>query len=332
MGTNTGDGAIRAITGKRNLRQFKMGRLTTDAGLALLQSFPAFTTRPAGEIKYGLMAFQSEPTFLLVDGPVTGAGLAALASLEGLTGMTFFSHVTALTPADLAPLARFDHLVHLGCDGALCTDETMRYVAAMPNLRMLMAQGTVATDDGFAALSRSRTLEHIWGRECPNLASRGFAALARMPTLRGLAVSCLHVDDEALALLPAFPALRELMPMDVADGGFRHVGACANLESLHCMYCRKSGDAATGHIAGLSRLKHYYAGATLITDRSLELLGRMESLETLTFWSVARITNAGVAELAKLPRLREVTIEGSPNVTRAIASAFPPEVRVTCAA
>jgi hypothetical protein len=44
-----------------------------------------------------------------------------------------------------------------------------------------------------------------------------------MPALRGLAVSCARVDDAALALLPRFPALNDLMPMDVGDAGFRHV-------------------------------------------------------------------------------------------------------------
>ena len=38
-----------------------------------------------------------------------------------------------------------------------------------------------------------------------------------MPALRGLSVSCLNVDDEGLAALPRFPALRELMPMDVPE-------------------------------------------------------------------------------------------------------------------
>ena len=70
----------------------------------------------------------------------------------------------------------------------------MRYIAAIPQLRMLMAQGTVATDDGFEALSQSRTIEYIWGRECPNLQGRGFATLANMPALKGLAVSCRFVD------------------------------------------------------------------------------------------------------------------------------------------
>jgi len=95
---------------------------------------------------------------------------------------------------------------------------------------MLMGQGAVASDDGFAALSRSQTIEYIWGCECPNLGGRGFTALAAMPALRGLAVSCKNVDDTSLSALPSFPALRALMPMDVLDEGFRHVGRCERLE------------------------------------------------------------------------------------------------------
>jgi putative membrane protein len=35
-----------------------------------------------------------------------------------------------------------------------------------------------------------------------------------MPSLRGLSVSCRNVDDDAISMLPTFPALRELMPME----------------------------------------------------------------------------------------------------------------------
>ena len=45
--------------------------------------------------------------------------------------------------------------------------------------------------------------------------------------------------------------------MDVGDEGFRHVGQCAGLESLWCMYCRDTTDRATEHILGLPRLKRY---------------------------------------------------------------------------
>ena len=73
------------------------------------------------------------------------------------------------------------------------------------------------------------------------------------------------------------------------------------------MYCRDTDDEATEHIAGL-RLKQYYAGSTKITDRSLELRGHMTSLEKLEFAQIAAITDSGIASLAKLPHLREISI------------------------
>jgi hypothetical protein len=129
--------------------------------------------------------------------------------------------------------------------------------------------------------------------------------------------------------LPSFPALKELMPMDVGDDGFRHIGRCKKLESLVLMYCRDTTDVATDHIQALSNLKKYHAGYTQITDRSLELLSRMTSLEELSFEGCKGITDAGVAQLASLPRLREISIGGSPRVTQVGISVFPKGVLVS---
>jgi hypothetical protein len=327
LGTPTGDGAIRALTGKPSLRRIKSGRLVTDAGLPLLHQFPMFKTWHGGKIEYSLMSPDAEPTRLLLDGPFTNKGLASIAGLEGLFGLSFFWHISALTSDGLKALADLPNLGFLGCQGELCNDEAMRHIGAIPRLRMLMGQGTVASDGGFAALSRSQTIEYIWGRECPNLSGRGFAALATMPALKGLAVSCKNVDDAGLSSLPRFPALTELMPMDVPDDGFRHVGRCEQLESLVLMYCRETTDAATEHIAGLSRLKKYFASYTGITDRSMKVLSGMPSLEQISFYGCPAVTNAGVISLAGLPRLRELHVSGS-QITRDCAAAFPAHVDV----
>ena len=127
--------------------------------------------------------------------------------------------------------------------------------------------------------------------------------------------------------MPRFPALRELTPIDVKDDGFRHIGRCERLERLTCMYCRETTDAATEHIAGL-RLKYYYAGLTLITDRSLEILGRMSSLEQVEFYECNGVTDAGLVFLAGLPRLREVHLDRLPGVTLEGTRVFPARVRV----
>ena len=328
LGCNTGDGAIAALAGKSNLRRFKTGRNVTDEGLALLQQFPAFNMRQAEDPKFGLMSFSAEPTNLLIDGPFTRKGLASLRGLDGLVGLSFFWHTSNLQGDDLQCLDGLSNLAYLGCQDKLCDDDAMRHIAALPRLRMLMGQGAVASDEGFKSLSRSQTIEYFWGRECPNLKGPGFVALSRMPSLKGLAVSCKFVDDTALASLPDFPSLRELMSMDISDEGFRHVGRSQKLESLILMYCRDTTDVATSHLVKMPRLKKYHAGYTLITDRSLELLSQIKSLEEISFEGCKFITDAGIPFLTTLPRLRELSIGGCPKVTRSGVTGFASDVRV----
>jgi hypothetical protein len=93
------------------------------------------------------------------------------------------------------------------------------------------------------------------------------------------------------------------------------------------MYCRETTDAATAYITDL-RIKYYYVGLTLITDRSLELLGRMPSLEQVELYECRGVTDAGLVSLAGLPRLRSVEVSGSPGVTLEGTKVFPAGVRV----
>ena len=325
LGCSAGDGVIRALTGKSRLRHFKSGDQVTDSGVALLHQFPVFKTWQGGEPKFSLMGFEAEPNYLLLRGQITDRGMVSLTGLEGLFALNLDDSRLGITAAGLKPLAALPNLSWLGFDA---TDETMVPIAALPRLRMLMCQDTRAGDAGFTALSRSRTLEYVWGRRCHNLAGKGFAAMADAPSLRGLSVSCKNVDDAALSRLPHFPALVELMPMDVSDEGFRHVGRCERLEALWCMYCRETSDTATEHLGGLQRLTTYYAGQTRITDRTLRLLAGKPSLERLTFSACAGVTDAGIASLAALPRLRELSLEGMPGVTRKAVTSFPVHVRV----
>lgn len=326
MGTPTGDGAIAALRGKPTLHRLDTGRLVTDAGLAMLDEFPLFKTRPGG-LRDAPINEDQEPTHLLIDGPFTNQGFSTLAGLEGLFALDLFWHVTGISTDAYQGLIGLPHLASLGCDGKLSDDQAMRYIALMPKLRKLRAQGTVATDEGFIALSRSASLEKLWGRECPNLTGRGFAALSGMPALRSLGVSCKNVDDGALSTLAQFPSLQELTPIDVKDEDFRHVGRCSKLERLLCMYCRDTTDIATGHIGAL-QLKSYYAGLTRITDRSLEILGRTLTLESIELYETKGVTSAGLAYLAGLPRLREVHLSGLPDVSFEATRIFPAHVRV----
>jgi hypothetical protein len=322
--TRTGDGAIRALAGKRKLRRLLSGNAVTDAGLALLHELPVFESWRGGEPEITLLGDSSDPNHLRLRGSFTDRGVRQMRGLDGLFGLDLGDDQLAITAAALEPLVSLPHLGWLAVDAK---DDWMPYIAEMPRLRFLSVQDTTAGDDGFVALSRSRSLEYLWGRRCHNLRNRGFTALARMPALRALSVSCLNVDDAALATLPEFPALRELMPMDVPDAGYRYIARCDSLESLILMYCRETTDAATEHITRLRKLSYYFNSYTAITDRTPELLSTMDSLERITFDVCHGLTNAGVASLARLPRLRELRVSGR-GISGEVAGAFPPRVRV----
>jgi hypothetical protein len=323
--TGTGDGALKALAGKRNLHEFVSGNGITDAGIALLHDLPVFKLWQGGEVRMALLSYRSLPNQLTLRGQFTDGGMQQMQGLDGLFGLNIADGRLAITAAALEPLISLPHLGWLAVDAR---DDWMPYIAEMPRLRFLGAQDTAAGDDGFVALSKSRSIEYIWGRRCHNLRRRGFTALANMPALRGLSVSCLNVDDFGVSTLPGFPALKELMPMDVPDAGYRHIGKCEQLESLVLMYCRDTTDAATEHITGLHRLSYYFNSYTTITDRTPELLSEMDSLERITFDTCHGLTNAGLARLARLPRLRELRVSGK-GITPDVADSFSSQVTVS---
>ena len=323
-GTGTGDRSLRALAGKRHLHLFRSGNEVTDEGLALLHELPVFKTWQGGRAKMALLSYDAEPNYLMLRGPFTDRGLRQLRGLDGLFALNLDARELRITSAGMAPLVTLPNLGWLAVDAS---DDWMPYIAEMPRLRFLGAQDTTAGDEGFAALGRSRSVEYIWGRRCHNLRRRGFLALAEMPSLRALSVSCRNVDDAGISALPRFPALRELMPMDIPDDGYRHIGQCEGLESLVLMYCRDTTDAATGHITGLTKLQYYFNSYTTITDRTPELLSTMESLERITFDTCHGLTDAGVATLARLPLLKELRVSGR-GVTAGVGARFPPSVAV----
>jgi len=65
----------------------------------------------------------------------------------------------------------------------------------------------------------------------------------------------------------------------------------------------------------------------VITDRTPALLSTMESLETITFDACHLLTDAGIAQLARLPNLRELRVSGR-GLTASVAAAFPARIRV----
>lgn len=323
-GTLCGDGSIRLLAGKPQLSHFKGGNAVTDDGLAAFHDFPMFKTWQGLDTSDVVLGYDTSPNHLFLRGQISGRGLTHLRGLDGLFGLDLDDTALALDGASLAAVAELPNLGWLAFDAK---DDAMPYIARMPKLRGLGCQDTPATDVGWLALSKSQTIERIWARRCHSLRNAGFRALSTMPSLQSWAGSCQNVDDSALSAFPHFPVLNELMPMDVPDASYRHIAKCQGIRTLTLMYCRGTTDVATEHVATMNSVTKYFASYTQITDRTPLLLSRVDSLEHVTFDSCAGLTNAGVAALARLPRLREVRVSGR-GITDDVRSAFPPGVRV----
>jgi RNA polymerase sigma factor (sigma-70 family) len=339
MGTASGDGAIRALAGKENLREIFLGNAITDAGISALSDVPNLHKWRGKSPDMSLLSGEARGNFLWISlaSRITDKGLRSIGALNGLGGLSLFGGGTGtfdmsrstVTSDGLASLTGLPHLEWLGCAAALCDDAAMRHVAGMPALRFLMCQDTVAGDAGFSALADSPSIEFVWGRRCHNLGPTGFTRLSTMPNLRGLAVSCRNLGPTGLSVLPEFPRLGEFVPIDVTDQGFEHIGQCVRLEALHCMYCQTITDRAAEFIRHLRSLRDYRAWNTSATDRTLQILAEIRSLEHIRISGCTSMSDRGLRALVELPRLRAIELHGLPLVTIEGATMFAPRVRVS---
>jgi hypothetical protein len=230
------------------------------------------------------------------------------------------------TAAGAAHLKKMGALEALNFHGRLITDDILREIAAIPQLRWLHAQDIASGDDGFAALGRSVTLETLGARFCHAVSDRGVAALAGLPRLESLNIGGRRLTDAAFAPFAGHTALVDLSPPLSADGAFAHIARIPNLERLMNMYNRSTTDAATRHLEGHESLKWYGAYGTQITDESLGVLSRLPSLEHVELDNLFGITDDGVRVLAGAARLRRLSVDTCARVSGSWQAAAPKQL------
>jgi hypothetical protein len=93
------------------------------------------------------------------------------------------------------------------------------------------------------------------------------------------------------------------------------------------MFCRRVSDQEIERLAVLKRLKRFRIWGRELTDASLEMLSRMDSLEDLQFEGCRHISDMGIKRLATLPRLRVVSVLECPQVSRDALRGFANDVR-----
>ena len=314
--TAAGDESVAALAGKPALARVVLGNALTDAGVARLRDCPA------------LAVASDADSFLAVSmaRTLTDRALADIGALKGVAALDL--HMSAFgsphyTARGVAHLRAMTSLEALNFHGQLATDPVLGEIAGIPKLRWLHCQDIVSGDEGFVALGACATLERLAARFCAHVTNRGFAAVARLPRLTRLNLGGPNLTDDAMAHLADAPRLMDLGPILFGDDAFVHIARIPRLERLTNMYNRSTTDAATRHLGSHSRLVHYSAFGTQITDESLRILAGLPGLETLEFENCAGISDDGVRELTRLPRLRRLTVWSCVNVTGTWVASVP---------
>jgi hypothetical protein len=124
------------------------------------------------------------------------------------------------------------------------------------------------------------------------------------------------MKDDDLEPLARFPVLEDLWAWRFGNAGYRYIGAVKGLKGLVNMYCNDTDDTTTEYIAGLSELAKYNIWTTQITDRSLEILSKMDSLREILLQKCNKVTNEGLGKLQRLPLLRSLRLRQCQGLTR----------------
>lgn len=331
----TGDGALQTLARKADLTHIAPGSLTTDAGLAHLPDFPALAEwrddRQTFQINEYGPPTPSCLSFDLRGGmPITDAGLAPLAQLQGVFDLSLGHQLpeSDVSGAGAAYVAKMRNVQLLKWAEKICDNEALTHISGMTSLRQVICYNATADDAGFSALSGSDALEYILAQRCDFITRTTVEAFSQLPNLKRLNVGGEKLADDDLEPLSRFPALQEMWPTFFGDGAYRHVGQVSQLKQLVNMYCKETGDEATEHISGLQELRKYHVWGTQITDRSLEMMSRMDALESVLFWNCPNITDEGLSKLTRLPNLASLDLQRCGQLSAGCVEGFRPEVRV----
>jgi len=270
------------IAGLQNLRRLTAPNRMDDAGLAHVAGLPALTA------------------LYLQETHVTDAGLEHLAGLQTLEELALAGG--RITNTGLAHLAHLPRLRYLMLKGDGFSDAGFVQLKNVPSLRILhFGHLPQTTDVGLAHLSTLTQVQDLSFHWSENITNEGIRHLARLPDLRSLDVGNSKVTDEGLAYLEETKTLEslDLPSQGISDQGLAYLSELPRLRRLNI---------SRVHLVDPSKDHGYY------TDKGVAMLTQCHSLEELNIGSIG-VTDASMESIAKLDKLRELSLFGCTAVT-----------------
>jgi len=240
---------------------------------------------------------------------VTDAGLAPLAKQTQLTGLVI-ENCNKLTTASLTHLKALPlrSLEHENLE--LKADADVALLAEIGTLERLKIT-TPYSDESkldLAPLAKLKRLRELRFNKfsAPSASLRHIAELSELEILqfRGSALR----DDDFL-VLGRLTKLRELIVEDdeaFTGAGLAALKDCRDLEVLNLEECEALTDDGIAAVRNFSKLRELNLSRTPVTDRGLEAVGGLTTLEQLGL--PIATTDAGLAHLANLTRIRKLAL------------------------
>jgi len=197
----------------------------------------------------------------------------AIAQLHGLKELILYNHCHGLDDAALASLSKLSNLETLGTDGIQVTDEGLKQLAHLKNLREAKFFHTSFGAKGFTGV--------------------GFGALAACPRLEHLTVAGISMGDEGFAAIATITQLKELRTWHTYQtaAAFEQIASMPNLQTLYLG----------------QRLPHGPGHPPSLTEATIPVLARIKTLQWLTL-TEGRFSAGPLAQLKALPNLKKLVI------------------------
>ena len=213
-------------------------------------------------------------------------------------------------------MARCNSLEGLSLGGSLYSDEGLRSVAQIKNLRFLtFSQSHKISGDGLSHLKSARRLQTFSMVDCPRVGDDALDAVGELSNLSFLKLWNLPINDAGLAHLNRLVKLQTLCicSSQWTGAGLASLTALKWLDNLRILGPKLSDDIFP-HLHQFPSLVVLDAGADFglesapgITNDGLKLIGYMPRLAVVSF-NKTSITNQGREFLPALPRLQSVVL------------------------
>ena len=260
------------------------------------------------------------------------AALANLRQLKRLWVCAWSN--SPLTDRSLEAVSGLGNLEALTMSGTGFTDEGMQHLLKLKHLKEIVCTAPNVTDTGFATLGRLENLEQLsWGSET-KVTLAGVNHLSRLKKLKSLSLRNIRKGDVVLDIggmeslesltisttwrsnrdthtiefsesftdadFACFAKLKKLETVQISGGEQVGDAALAHLQDLKNMiflniYGTSSiTDAGLVHLQGMDRLWRLHIKDGHFTDKALDILAELVSLEWLELTSDTAFSNAAI--------------------------------------